>query len=83
MTVDICMAFIFVLLVDILSLIGECFKKIIVFIFCGTIISGYFMRGCQIDFIGEIDFGVWIVFMITFDMLLSITLSKFKRHIKE
>lgn len=72
MITDILMAFAFALLIQIFLFIGTNFKRIIVFTFCITIIFIYFITGCKIDFISQIDFAIWITFIIMFNEMLNL-----------
>ena len=72
MITDILMAFDFALLIQIFLFIGTNFKRIIVFTFCITIIFIYFITGCKIDFISQIDFAIWITFIIMFNEMLNL-----------
>lgn len=76
MVVDMLMAFVIALFLEMLSSINKYFKQIAIFINCILIIFIYFICGCRIDFIGEMDLSIWIVFVIMFDEVL---MSVFKK----
>ena len=40
-----------------------------------TIISTYFLNDCTIDFVGTMDFGVWLTFVLCFYELLDFGFS--------
>lgn len=79
MFVDIMMAFVIALLIECISLN----KQIMILMACVSIIIIYFVSGCQLDFIGKIDFGVWIIFVILFNKIIMIGINKLRNHIKE
>lgn len=80
MIVDIIIAFLIALLMNIGN---KYLKQITIFASCLTTIIVYFVNGCQINFIGEIDFGIWITFVIIFDIALAFAEIKLKKYIKE
>ena len=80
---DIMMAFVIALLIEWFSLISNAFKQIMISVACISIIVIYFVSGCKLDFIGKIDFGVWIMFIILFNKVIIIGTNKLKKYIKE
>ena len=80
---DILMAFVIALFVEWVHLTDKVFKQIMVIVFCISIIVIYFVSGCQLNYIGEINFGVWILFVILFDQILMIGINELIKHIKE
>lgn len=80
MVTDIIIAFLMALLMNIGN---KYLKQIMIFICCLTIIIVYFVNGCQINFIGEIDFGIWLTFIIMFDIVLAFAEIKLKKYLKE
>lgn len=87
MFIDIMMALLFALLIEWISLNSKAFKQIVILTICVSIIIIYFASGCQIDFIvdfiGRLDFGVWVIFVILFNRIIMIGINKLINHIKE
>ena len=52
------------------------------FIIGGTICVLYILNDFQINFIGTIDFGVWIVCIIVFNIIIEYVLNKAK-HVQQ
>lgn len=77
MIIDIIMAFIVAILLEKFSVVG--LKRITTFVFCFTIIFIYIFTGWQINFIGKMDFGAWIMFTIIFDEILMFVINKLKK----
>ena len=73
---DIMMALTIALILEFCRWIGKFFKQFIIIFSCMTIIVSYFIRGCQIDFIGTMDFSVWIAFIILFNEIIAILIDK-------
>ncbi len=82
MFVDIMMAFAVALLAECLQSINKAFKQIVVLVTCITIVCIYFINGCQINFAGEMDFAVWIIFVIFFDKMLTLGTRKLIKYFK-
>ena len=80
MITDIIMAFLMAML---MNMGNKYLKQIMIFVCCITIIITYFINNFQINFIGEIDFGIWLIFIIMFDITLTFTGKRIKKHIKE
>lgn len=76
MIIDISMAFFAALLINTLSFMSQIFKQIMVIVSCITIICAYFFNGCQLNFIGEIDMSIWIIFIILFDKMVVFAMNK-------
>lgn len=83
MIVDILMAFVIALFLEMFLLINKYLKQIVVFVCCLTLVFVYFVSGWQVDFIGKIDLAIWIMFVIIFDIALMFATKKIKKHIKE
>lgn len=81
MIVDIMMAFIMAILLMLCSFSD--LKDFVTFIFCFTVAFIYIVTGWQLDFIGKMDFGAWIMFIIIFDKILMFIINRFIRKIKE
>lgn len=80
MITDIIMAFLIAML---MNMGNKYFKQIMIFVCCVTIIIVYFINNFQINFIGEIDFGIWVAFVIVFDIALTFAKERIKKYIKE
>lgn len=78
MIADILMALVVAILIEMVSLNGYRLKKIMISIICLTIIIAYFLNGRKINFIGEIDFAIWILFVVLFSILLTTLSNKIK-----
>lgn len=72
MITDIGMAFVAALFLEMYSIVHQSFKQIGIFVLSLTITIIYFAKGCQLNFIGSIDFGIWLCFAIMFDQLLML-----------
>lgn len=79
MILDILMAFIIALLIEMASFCDKCAKQIVIFICCLTLVLWYFTNGYQIGFIGKIDLAVWIMLVILFDISLMFINKCIKR----
>ena len=80
MFLDLCMALVMALLINLYSLISNTFKKIMIFI-CGLItIFTYFLNDCHVTFIGTMDFGIWIICIICWNMVIEYIIYKSKRN---
>ena len=82
MFMDIMMAFVIAMVIESFSL-GINLKPIMVGTLCISTIVVYFAHRYQIDFIGEIDFSIWILFVILFDDIIAIGINKLKKYLKE
>ena len=80
MITDIIMAFLIAML---MNMGNKYLKQIMIFVCCVTIIIVYFINNFQINFIGEIDFGIWVAFVIMFDIALTFAKERIKKYIKE
>lgn len=80
MIADIIIAFLMAML---MNMSNKYLKQIMIFVCCVTIIIVYFINNFQINFIGEIDFGIWLSFIIVFDIALTFAKERIKKYIKE
>lgn len=71
MIADILMALVVAVLFEMMSLISKHFKTITIFVSCAVIEFVYFIGRCPIEFIGEIDLAIWILLVITFNVLIT------------
>jgi hypothetical protein len=83
MIVDVLMALIVALFLEMFSLINKYVKQIAIIVCCFTLIFVYFVRGCQVDFIGKMNLAIWIMFVIIFDIALMFATKQIMKHIKE
>lgn len=83
MMMDIAIALLLALLLEMFSLINKYFKRIAILVCCVTFIVIYYASGWQIDFKGQMDFTIWILCIVGFDTLLATGLDKLSNHIKE
>ena len=79
MIADILMAFVVAVLIEMISLNSYRFKKIMVSIICLINIIIYFLNDRNIDFVGEVDYAIWILLVILFNTLLTIISDKIKQ----
>lgn len=70
MLVDICAAFIVALIFNMYESLGKYFKKLMVLVSCLTFIGIFYVKG-TINFVGDLDFSVWILLVIVFDVLVT------------
>lgn len=71
MIADILMAFCVAIMIEMISLNNYRLKKIMISIICLTIIIVYLLNDRNINFLGETDFAIWIIFVILFNVLIS------------
>lgn len=82
MGVDICVAFVVAMLFNMLGQIGKIFKKLSVFVACTTLVVVYFING-SLNFIANMDFSVWIMFVILFDILVQVFEALLRKNAQE
>ena len=76
MTIDIAMAFVIAMLFNMFWFLGSNIKKIVVLV-CGfTVYIIYILNGLHINFIGTIDFGIWIICVRCFDIVIEYVLQR-------
>ena len=80
MFVDIMMALVIALFLEYVALTSKAFKQIIILTGCIFIIVIYFIDGCNLDFIGKMNFGVWLVFVILFNKIVMFGINKLKKY---
>lgn len=83
MLLDIMMAFVIAMMIELLSFGNKVFKQFLICFICISIILIYFISECQIGFIGKIDFEIWILFVILFNNIITIVINKLIKAIKE
>lgn len=83
MFTDIMMAFIIAMVIELLSLDIKAFKQFLICFICILIITMYFIFDNQINFIGKIDFEIWIIFVILFNNIITIGINKLTNAIEE
>ena len=79
MMVDILMAIVIAIFLEMLSTINTYLKNIAILLNCITIISIYFICGCKINFIGQMDLSIWLALVIIADEILMFATKYFKR----
>ena len=73
---DIAMAFVIAMLFNMFCFLGSNIKKIFV-LACGiTVCIIYILNGLHINFIGTIDFGIWIICVGCFDIVIEYILQR-------
>lgn len=76
MVIDIAMAFVIAMLLNMFWFLGSNIKKIFVLV-CGfTVCIIYTLNGFHINFIGTIDFGIWIIYVGCFDIVIEYILQR-------
>ena len=75
MGADVLMAIVCAVGAKIIDSISKRLRKYMTFVFGMTIISTYFLNDCTIDFVGTMDFGVWLTFVLCFYGLLDFGFS--------
>lgn len=83
MFADILMAFIIAMVIELFSFLNKSFKQFMICFICIFIIVMYFILDNQINFIGKIDFEIWILFVILFNNIITIGINKLTKAIKE
>lgn len=81
MIVDILMAFVIAMILELFSFHSNTLKQIlisVVFIECVVV---YFICG-QINFVGEIDFEIWIMFVTIFNIVITNVMDRLEKHMK-
>ena len=72
MIIDIGMAFVVACIIELCSSFSKFYKYLVIFVSCITLILIYFING-DIGYLGKIDLGIWILFVVVFDLLILIT----------
>jgi len=80
MLIDILMALVFALIFESFTLLNRGFKQLIILAACVTVILIYFISGYKINFVGDMDFGVWIMFIIFFNKIVQLIINKLKKE---
>lgn len=80
---DILMALIVAILIEMVSLNNKYMKRIMTSIICLTNIIAYFLNGNKFNFIGTMDYSIWIFFVILFNILLSFITDKIIKEYKK
>lgn len=76
MAIDIAMAFVIAMLFNMFGFIGNNIKNLLVLFCSGTICVIYILNDLQINFIGTIDFGIWIICVVCFNVIIEYFLRK-------
>lgn len=72
MVADILVAFVFSLMIELFGSMGKTMKRILIAVCCVTMIVAYFCAGNTINFIGTMDFGIWVLFVVVFNIMLNL-----------
>ena len=72
MFADILMALVVSLSFQLFGVLGKSIKHVIIALGCITVIVTYFCTGNTINFIGTMDFGIWVLFVIVFSIMLNL-----------
>ena len=86
MIADVVMAFVVATFIELLSLAGiyfANFKQFVIFMCCLPIVLAYLVNGYQNNFIGKMDFAIWVIFVVMFDAVLVLLEVEIKKHIKK
>ena len=59
------------------------FKDVIVWVSSVCIIIIYFISDYQLNFLTEMDFGIWLIFVILFDKILIYGIHKLTQRMKK
>lgn len=76
MAIDIAMAFVIAMLFNMFGFIGTNIKNLLILVCSGTICVIYILNDLQINFIGTIDFGIWINCVVCFSLIIEYILRK-------
>lgn len=82
MVADILMALTISLCLELFGSMGKTMKHILITVCCVTLIVAYFCAGNTINFLGTMDFGVWVLFVIVFSTILSFLERRLVRLLK-
>ena len=82
MIADILIAFVFSLIIELFSSMGKTMKRIFILIACATFIVLYFVNGYTMNFIGTMDFGMWILFVVMFNTMITLLEQRLVRYFK-
>lgn len=80
MLIDIAMALVFALVFECFALLNKGLKQLIILTACVTVILVYFISGYKFNFVGEMDFGVWVIFVTFFNKIVQLIINKLKKE---
>lgn len=83
MIIDIVVAFLYALMLEINTFKNKRLKMAAVFVSCATAVMSYYFNHSEFNPIIDMDAGVWIMFVIMFDILVELAIEKIIKHIKE
>ena len=83
MVADILMALTISLCLELFGSMGKTMKRIFIAVCCLTVIVAYFCTGNTINFLGTMDFGIWVLFVIVFSTILSFIEQRLIRFFKD
>ena len=79
MLTDISIAFLIVLLLEMIGILSEYLKSFVILLSCLCWLGVYLVNGYKISFIGEMEFSMWIACVVIFDIILSHILKYLKK----
>lgn len=82
LVIDIAMAFVIAMLFNMFGFIGNNIKNLLVLVCGGTICVIYILNDLQINFIGTIDFGIWVICVVCFNVIIEYILHKTESKFK-
>ena len=82
MFADILVALTIALCFELFGCMGKTMKHILYVVSCLTLIVAYFCNGTTINFLGTMDFGIWVLFVIVFSTILSFVERRLMRFLK-
>lgn len=71
------MAFVLAMLLNLFRIIGVCFYRIALITICITIIVVSLLK--RLEFIGKMDFTVWMCFFIIFNVIIQCFIDYYKK----
>lgn len=83
MFIDILIALLFAVVIELVYNFSTIMKPIIIIFFCICSIIIYFISGCQLDFIGAMDFSIWLMLIILFNQISIIIIRKIWKNMKD
>lgn len=79
---DILMALVVSLCLELFGSLGKTMKHLLIAIGCITIIITYFCNGLALNFIGTMDFSIWVLFVVVFSIMLNLLEQRLVRFFK-
>jgi hypothetical protein len=82
MLADILIALVFALIIEMFGALGKTMKHILIVVCCATLIIVYFCSGKAINFVGTMDFSIWVLFVVIFYTILGLLEQLYMRKQK-